>query len=107
MIRRPLSLTTTGSRMPVLWWRVVGSSHTAYAVEAFIDEVAEAAGQDPYLFRRALLAHQPRHRAVLDLVAEKAGWGQPLPQGRGRGIAVAEAFNTYVAQAAEGTAGAA
>jgi isoquinoline 1-oxidoreductase beta subunit len=91
--------------VPVLWWRVVGSSHTAYAVEAFIDEVAEAAGQDPYRFRRALLAHQPRHRAVLDLAAEQAGWGQPLPKGRGRGIAVAEAFKTYVAQVAEVTVG--
>jgi isoquinoline 1-oxidoreductase subunit beta len=54
----------------------------------------------PYRFRRALLAHQPRHRA-----AEKAGWGQPLPMGRGRGIAVAEAFKTYVAQVAEVTVG--
>ena len=100
-----VELTTTESPVPVLWWRVVGSSHTAYAVEAFIDEVAEAAGQDPYRFRRALLAGQPRHRAVLDLAAEKAGWGQPLPKGRGRGIAVAEAFHTYVAQVAEVTVG--
>jgi isoquinoline 1-oxidoreductase beta subunit len=100
-----VELTTTKSPVPVLWWRVVGSSHTAYAVEAFIDEVAEAAGQDPYRFRRALLAGQPRHRAVLDLAAEKAGWGQPLPRGRGRGIAVAEAFHTYVAQVAQVTVG--
>ena len=100
-----VELTTTESPVPVLWWRVVGSSHTAYAVEAFIDEVAETAGQDPYHFRRALLAGQPRHRAVLDLAAEKAGWGQPLPKGRGRGIAVAEAFHTYVAQVAEVTVG--
>jgi isoquinoline 1-oxidoreductase beta subunit len=77
-----VQLTTVESPVSVLWWRVVGSSHTAYAVEAFIDEVAEAAGQDPYRFRRALLAYQPRHRAVLDLAAEKAGWGQPLPKGR-------------------------
>jgi len=101
-----VELTTTESPVPVLWWRVVGSSHTAYAVEAFIDEVAEAAGQDPYRFRRALLAHQPRHRGVLDLAAEQAGWGQPLPKGRGRGIAVAEAFHTYVAQVTEVTVGA-
>jgi isoquinoline 1-oxidoreductase subunit beta len=100
-----VELTTTESPVPVLWWRVVGSSHTAYAVEDFIDEVAETAGQDPYRFRRALLAGQPRHRAVLDLAAEKAGWGQPLPKGRGRGIAVAEAFHTYVAQVAEVTVG--
>ena len=103
-----VELTTTESPVPVLWWRVVGSSHTAYAVEAFIDEIAAAAGQDPYRFRRALLAEQPRHRAVLDLAAEKAGWGEgePLPKGRGRGIAVAEAFKTYVAQVAEVTVGA-
>jgi isoquinoline 1-oxidoreductase subunit beta len=100
-----VELTTTECPVPVLCWRVVGSSHTAYAVEAFIDEVVEAAGQDPYRFRRALLASQPRHRAVLDLAAEKAGWGQPLPKGRGRGIAVAEAFKTYVAQVAEVTVG--
>jgi isoquinoline 1-oxidoreductase subunit beta len=72
--------------VPVLWWRVVGRSHTAYAVEAFIDEVAEAAGRDPYRLRRALLAHQPRNRTVFDPAAEKAGWGQPMPKGRGRGI---------------------
>ncbi|HWZ58217.1 MAG TPA: xanthine dehydrogenase family protein molybdopterin-binding subunit [Gemmatimonadaceae bacterium] len=97
-----VSLSTTNTGVPVLWWRVVGSSHTAFAVEAFIDEVAAAAGQDPYAFRRKLLANQPRMLAVLDLAAEKAGWNTTrLPKGRGRGIAVAEAFNTYVAQVAE------
>jgi isoquinoline 1-oxidoreductase beta subunit len=100
-----VELTTTQSPVPVLWWRVVGSSHTAYAVEAFIDEVAHAAGKDPYHFRRDLLAHHPRHRTVLALAAEKAGWGNPLPKGKGRGIAVAEAFNTYVAQVAEVSVG--
>jgi isoquinoline 1-oxidoreductase beta subunit len=100
-----VELTSTESPVPVLWWRVVGSSHTAYAVEAFIDEVAASAGQDPYRFRHALLAGQPRHQAVLDLAVVKAGWGEPLPKGRGRGIAVAEAFNTYVAQVAEVTVG--
>jgi isoquinoline 1-oxidoreductase beta subunit len=98
-----VELTTTASPVPVLWWRVVGSSHTAYAVEAFIDEVAAAAGQDPHRFRRTLLAGRPRHRAVLDLAAEKARWGEPLPKGRGRGIAVAESFKSYVAQVAEVT----
>ena len=87
--------------MPVLWWRVVGSSHTAYAVEAFIDEVAEAAGKDPVEFRLALLKDHPRHAGVLQLAAEKAGWGTPAAAGRFRGIAVAESFNTYVAQVAE------
>ncbi len=94
-----LSTTTTG--VPVLWWRVVGSSHTTYAVEAFIDEVAHAAGQDGFAFRRKLLEHQPRMKAVLELAADKAGWGTPLPPGKGRGIAVAEAFKTFVAQVAE------
>ena len=94
-----LSTTTTG--VPVLWWRVVGSSHTTFAVEAFIDEVAHAAGVDGFTFRRKLLAHEPRMQAVLELAADKAGWGSPLPKGRGRGIAVGEAFKTYVAQVAE------
>jgi isoquinoline 1-oxidoreductase subunit beta len=98
-----VELTTTQTGVPVLWWRVVGNSHTAFAVEAFIDEVAHAAGKDPYHFRRDLLAHEPRMRAVLDLAAERAGWNsKPLPPGKGRGIAVAEAFNSYyVAQVAE------
>ena len=98
-----VELTTTKAGVPVLWWRVVGSSHTAYAVEAFIDEVAAAAGKDPFAIRQALLGHSPRHKAVLELAAKAAGWGDPLPKGRGRGIAVAVAFGTYVAQVAEVT----
>jgi isoquinoline 1-oxidoreductase subunit beta len=99
-----VELATTKTGVPVLWWRVVGSSHTAFAVEAFIDEVAHAAGQDGFAFRRKLLDQHPRMKAVLELAAEKAGWNSgPLPQGKGRGIAVAEAFNTYVAQVAEVT----
>jgi isoquinoline 1-oxidoreductase subunit beta len=97
-----LATTTTG--VPILWWRVVGSSHTTFAVEAFIDEVAHAAGKDAFTFRRDLLAHEPRMKAVLELAAEKAGWSsQPLPKGKGRGIAVGEAFKTFVAQVAEVT----
>ncbi len=97
-----VDLSTTKAGVPVLWWRVVGSSHTTFAVEAFIDEVARAAGADPYAFRRKLLEHEPRMKAVLDLAAEKAGWTSgPLPKGRGRGIAVCEAFKSYVAQVAE------
>ncbi len=87
--------------VPVLWWRSVGSSHTAFAVESFIDELAAHGGRDPLEYRRALLADQPRHLAVLNLAAEKSGWGDPLPTGRGRGIAVHESFNTCVAQVAE------
>ncbi len=96
-------LSTTQVGVPVLWWRVVGSSHTVYAVEAFIDEAAQAAGKDPYLFRRDLLAEQPRRAACSNCAAEKAGWdpSRPLPAGRGRGIAVTEAFKTFVAQVVE------
>jgi isoquinoline 1-oxidoreductase beta subunit len=97
-----VDLATMSTGVPVLWWRVVGSSHTTLAVEAFIDEVAHAAGQDPYEFRRKLLAKEPRMKAVLELAAQKAGWtSAPLEKGRGRGIAVAEAFNTFVAQVVE------
>ena len=97
-----VDLSTAKAGVPVLWWRVVGSSHTTFAVEAFIDEVAHAAGADPYTFRRKLLEHAPRMKGVLELAAEKAGWTSgPLPQGKGRGIAVCEAFNSYVAQVAE------
>ena len=102
-----VELSTAQTGVPVLWWRVVGSSHTAFAVEAFMDQVAHAAGQDAVAFRRKLLAHEPRMQAVLELAAEKAGWtSDPLPKGRGRGIAVAEAFKTYVAQVAEVSVGA-
>jgi isoquinoline 1-oxidoreductase beta subunit len=98
-----VELNTTETGVPVLWWRVVGSSHTAYATEAFIDEIAHAAGKDPFAFRQAMLEHHPRHKAVLELAAKAADWGSPLPKGKGRGIAVAEAFGTYVAQVAEVT----
>jgi len=97
-----VDLSTTKTGVPVLWWRVVGSSHTTFAVEAFIDEVAHVAGEDGFTFRRKLLEHQPRMKAVLELAAEKAGWSSgPMPKGKGRGIAVAEAFKTFVAQVAE------
>lgn len=83
------------------FWRSVGYSHHAFFAEAFIDECAEAAGQDPYLFRHTLLAHLPRHQKVLQTVATKAGWGTPLPAGIGRGIALTESFGSIVAQIAE------
>ena len=89
--------------IPVLWWRSVGSTHTAFAVECFIDELAVTADKDPVAFRRALLAGHPRHLGVLNLAVEKAGWGEPMGRGRGRGVAVHESFNTYVAQVAEVT----
>jgi isoquinoline 1-oxidoreductase subunit beta len=96
-----VDLTTMATGVPVLWWRAVGSTHTAYVAEAFLDEVAEAAGKDPVDFRMAMLKDKPRHAAVLKLAAEKAGWGTPAPEGRFRGIALAESFNTMVAQVAE------
>jgi len=99
-----VELATAQTGVPVLWWRVVGSSHTTFAVETFIDEVAHEAGADPLSFRRQLLDGSPRMKAVLELAAQKAGWDTgPLPKGRGRGIAVAEAFQTFVAQVAEVT----
>lgn len=97
-----VDLSTTQVGVPVLWWRVVGSSHTTFAVETFIDEIAHEAGQDPLEFRRKLLGAEPRLKRVLELAAEKAGWSAgPLPRGKGRGIAVAEAFKTFVAQVVE------
>ncbi len=96
-----VELTTTQAGVPVLWWRAVGSTHTAYAVESFLDELAQAAGKDPVAFRLDMMKDHPRHAAVLRLAADKAGWGQPLPAGRFRGVALAESFNTIVAQIAE------
>jgi isoquinoline 1-oxidoreductase beta subunit len=87
--------------VPVQWWRSVGHSHTGFSVESFFDEVAHAGGKDPYELRRKLLDNQPRMSAVLQLVAEKAGWSKPLPPGRGRGIATHFSFDSYVAQVVE------
>ncbi len=96
-----IDLHTTDVKVPVLWWRAVGSTHTAYTVETFLDELAEAAGKDPVAFRLEMLKDHPRHAAVLKLAAEKAGWGKSMPKGKGIGIAVHESFNSFVAQTAE------
>jgi isoquinoline 1-oxidoreductase beta subunit len=85
----------------VLWWRSVGHSHNAFVMESLIDEAAHAAGADPLAYRRTLLAKHPRHLGVLNLAAEKAGWGTPLPAGRARGVAVHESFGSFVSQVAE------
>ena len=97
----------THSGVPVGFWRSVGHSHNAFFSESFIDELAHTAGQDPVAYRLAMLADEPRHRAVLQLAAERAGWpGQgearrPLPAGRARGIALHESFGSIVAQVVE------
>lgn len=83
------------------WWRSVGSSVNGFVVESFIDELAAAAGADPFEFRRGLLQDSPRELAVLELAADKARWGTPLPSGRARGIAVHQFGGSYVAQVAE------
>ncbi|MCB1908757.1 MAG: xanthine dehydrogenase family protein molybdopterin-binding subunit [Rhodocyclaceae bacterium] len=97
--------TPTDNPVPVLWWRSVGSTHTAASIETFVDELAAAAGRDPVELRLSLLGGHPRHAAVLELAAERGGWGTPLASRpgvrRGRGIAVHESFNSYVAQLAE------
>lgn len=96
-----VGLTSTDVGIPVLWWRSVGSTHTAYATEVFIDELAEAAKADPVEYRLSLLKDHPRHAGVLKLAAEKAGWGKPLPEGHFQGVAVHESFSSYVAEVAE------
>jgi len=89
--------------VPVLWWRSVGHSHSAQVMEVVVDELAHAAGQDPVEFRFRLLRGVPRHAAVLRLAADRAGWGESLPPGRGRGAAVHRSFGTSVAMIADVT----
>lgn len=96
-----VELHTMRPGVPVLWWRSVGHTHTAFAVESFLDELAHAAKRDPLEFRRSLLAKAPRMRRVLDMAAEKAGWGKPAPAGRARGLAVHESFGSFAAHVAE------
>lgn len=94
--------------VPVLWWRSVGSTHNAFVVETMLDECAHAAGRDAVEYRRGLLQSYPRHLGVMNLAAQKSGWGKPLSPGkagerRGRGFAVHESFHSFVAQVAEVT----
>ena len=87
--------------IPVTFWRSVGNSHNGFTVESFMDELAHAAGKDPVEFRLEHLKHDRRSVRVLELVAEKAGWGKPLKEGQARGVAVFNAFRSYTAQIAE------
>jgi len=96
-----IEYTETDPGIPFGFWRSVGASVTGFVVEGFIDELAAAAGEDPFEFRRTRLSKHPRHKAVLELVAEKSGWGKPLPQGHARGIALMECFGSIVGQVAE------
>ena len=87
--------------VPTAFWRSVGPSHNVFVTESFIDELAAEAEQDAVAFRRSLLDHSPRAKTVLDLAAEKAGWGRSLPQRVGRGVSLQFVFGTYMAQVAE------
>ncbi len=111
-----LEFNPVASAVPRAWWRSVENSFNGFAVESFIDELAVAAGQDPVQFRKSLLVKPAnwkakseddpdpaRLRGVLELAAEKAGWGTPLPKGRGRGIAAFCSFGSYFAEVAEVT----
>jgi isoquinoline 1-oxidoreductase beta subunit len=96
-----MSHVATRSGVPVGYWRSVGHSQNAFFSESFVDELAWDAKQDPLAFRRSLLGDAPRHLAVLELAASKAGWGSALPAGRARGIALHESFGSIVAQVVE------
>jgi isoquinoline 1-oxidoreductase beta subunit len=87
--------------IPTAFWRSVGPSHNVFVTESFVDEMAAAAKQDAVAYRRALIDKSPRAKAVLDLAAEKAGWGQALPKGSGRGVSLQFVFGSYMAQVAE------
>ncbi len=94
-------LHTTTNNIPVLAWRSVGNTHTAFVMETAIDELASRAGTDAVEYRKKLLAHHPRHFAALTTAAEKAGWGNPLPAGHFHGVAVHASMGSVVAQVVE------
>jgi isoquinoline 1-oxidoreductase beta subunit len=87
--------------IPTAFWRSVGPSHNVFVTESFMDELAAAAKQDAVAYRLALLDKEPRAKAVLALAAQKAGWGQPLPKGSGRGVSLQHVFATYMAMVAD------
>jgi CO/xanthine dehydrogenase Mo-binding subunit len=100
-----VDFTQHESGVPTGFWRSVGNSHTAFAMESFVDECAWALARDPVAFRQGLLAKHPRHLGVLALAAEKSGWSSPPPEGQGRGVAVHECFGSVVAAVLEVSAG--
>jgi len=97
-----VDLHSPKNAVPVQWWRSVGHSHTAFVVETMVDELAHLAGKDPIAYRLGILPANSRYRGVLQLAANKAGWGKKkLPAGHALGVAVHESFNSYVAEIAE------
>lgn len=98
---RRIELHGPESPIPVHWWRAISYTQNTFVAESFIDEIAHAGKQDPLILRQKLLAAQPRHLRVMALVADKSGWGAPLPEGYGRGIAVQASMGSYVAQVIE------
>jgi isoquinoline 1-oxidoreductase beta subunit len=96
-----VELHTTSPKVPVLWWRSVGSTHTAFATECFMDDIARATQQDPYALRRSMLDKHPRHLAVLDLLAEKSGWKKARGADEVYGLALHESFGTVVGEVAK------
>ncbi|MCC8409444.1 xanthine dehydrogenase family protein molybdopterin-binding subunit [Mucilaginibacter sp. UR6-1] len=96
-----VGLHNTDEVVPVLWFRSVGHTHTAYVMETMMDELAHNAGQDPVEYRRSFFKEHPRHLAALNLVTEKGNWKKALPKGRYKGVAVTEAFGSFVATIAE------
>ena len=100
---RDVAVLLKNSHVPVSFWRGVGSSQNGFFMEGFMDEIAQAAGQDSYKYRRALLTERPDALAVIDALAKHSDWGQPLPKGRGRGIAIIEAYGSVSGQVVEVT----
>ena len=96
-----VGLHSPDSNIPVLYFRSVGNSHTAFVMETLVDELAHNAGKDPVEYRRMLLKGKERNLGVLNTVAEKSGWGRPLPQGHFQGVAVHESFGSFAAEVAE------